>query len=170
MNILSAIIPPFAIPQQEQKPYNNNKNFFLYFYFRNVYNMYLRTLVSWINIPGRLHFQGVFSPQKPLIRHQPIYLKKSFIQDDFIIVQPIYYIIKLQDDLSKFQPIYYHPKAIYTVILIFYKAQQMISQWFTSTYRIVLYLKYKLGLLIHDQCYVQDIHCNPRQLFHARHL
>ena len=72
--------------------------------------------------------------------------------------------------LSKFQPVYYHPKAIYTVILIFYKAQQMISQWFTSTYRIVLYLKYKLGLLIHDQCFVQDIHCNPRQLFHARHL
>ena len=106
----------------------------------------------------------------PRIRHQPIYFKKGFIQDDFIIVQPIYYIIKLQDDLSKFQPIYYHPKAIYTVILIFYKAQQMISQWFTSTYRIVLYLKYKLGLLIHDQCFVQDIHCNPRQLFHARHL
>ena len=38
--------------------------------------------------------------------------KKSFIQDDFIIVQPIYYIIKLQDDLSKFQPIYYHPTCL----------------------------------------------------------
>ena len=88
----------------------------------------MNILESVINIPGRLRFQGVFSTQKPLIRHQPIYLKKSSIQDDFIIVQPIYYIIKLQDDLSKFQPIYYHPKAIYTVILIFYKAQQMISQ------------------------------------------
>ena len=36
------------------------------------------SLESVINIPGRLRFQGVFSTQKPLIRHQPIYLKKKF--------------------------------------------------------------------------------------------
>ena len=66
-----------------------SKNLTKSFRIKNVLNhLESFTLVSLINVLGRLHFQGVFSPKKLLIRHQPIYFKRKFHPR-----QDVYYIL-----------------------------------------------------------------------------